>query len=492
MAVSIKTDINRTRRKVDLNSVVFGKVPPQAPELEEAILGGLMLEKQWLDDVLEILTDDDCFYVDAHQKIFAAIKLLHNQGKPFDLLAVTEELRRIGECEIVGGAYFLTQLLKKVTSTASVRHYALIVKEKAIKRSLIKMCGEILTRSYEEGEDVFDLVEDASKNIYKLENQYHSSKVSDAGEIGIGVVEDIEELRNSGVRFTGIPTGGSKLDKITNGWQPTDLIILAARPSVGKTAFALHTALAAISAGFPVLFFSFEMGKKTLLKRLLSTITGINYDKLRNPYDMTDDEFKALGIEAKWFKILAGKLFIIEASGLSAKEVRLISRQVKKKHNIGLIIADYIQLCKGDKSQNREAEVASISREFKGIAMELDLPFIALSQLNRESEKRGNGRPQNSDLRESGSLEQDADLTIFLTRAAKEDIEHDASLKDDAGLYIEKQRNGETGAIAYKFYKETQRWEEDKPDFQNIQQLDNPRAGMFTRLPYKDDDKTPF
>jgi replicative DNA helicase len=465
MAVSIKKDFGSTRsRKPDLTTLVYGKVPPQAPELEEAVLGASMLEKDTFAQVLEIIQSEECFYVDAHQKIYAAMRRLFDKGTPVDLLTITEELRKTNELEIVGGAYYLTRLTMSVLSSAHVEAHSRLVMEKFIQRELIRISGSIIGDAYEDSTDVFDLLDKAESGLYEITDKHLRKNFKSLQEVLVQTMSEIEENRKKTDDITGVPSGFSGLDRLTAGWQKTDLIILAARPSVGKTAFALNLAMnAAMNAGkqFPVAVFSLEMGAGQIVKRMLSCVSEVNMEAITRG-KMAEHEF--IQISQRMSKLAQAKIFIDDQAALNIFELRAKSRRLKQKHDIQMIIIDYLQLMQGsvDKGGNREQEISKISRDLKALAKELEVPIIALSQLNRSVETRKESKiPQLSDLRESGAIEQDADMVMFLYRPEYHGINNDAmgeTIEGETHIHIAKHRNGSTGMEKVRFIKEYQKF----------------------------------
>src|SRR5579862_1321327 len=399
----------RLRQTVDLNTMVYGKLPPQAKELEEAVLGAIMLEQSAFDNVAEILKPEH-FYVESHQLIFRAMQALTQKSQPIDILTVTEELRFSGSLEKIGGAYFVTRLTNAVVSAANIEAHSRIVLQKFIQRELIRISGEIIGDAYEDSTDVFDLLDDAESKLFEITNNHLRKNFDSIDTVLVKTIQRIEDLRNKNEDVTGVPTGFPSLDHITYGWQPTDLIVLAARPSVGKTAFALnlarHAALHPTKAT-PVVFFSLEMSAGQLVQRILSAESEIWLEKIARGR-LQEHEMKQL--YAKGIQRLAqAPIFIDDTAALNIFELRAKCRRLKNKHNVGLIIIDYLQLMSGtgdNRNGNREQEISKISRDLKGLAKELQVPIIALSQLSREVEKRkeGNKMPQLSDLRESGAI----------------------------------------------------------------------------------------
>lgn len=465
MAVNIKKDFGNARnRKPDLTSLVYGKVPPQAPELEEAVLGAIMLEKDKLAEVLEIIQSPDCFYVDANQKIYASIRSLFDKGMPVDLLTVTEELRRSNELDIVGGAYYLTRLTMSVVSSAHVEAHARIVMEKFIQRELIRISGQVIGDAYEDSTDVFDLLDKAESNLYEITDKYLRKNFKSLKEVLVQTVHEIEEAKNNKEDVTGVPTGYVALDRLTAGWQKNALIIVAARPAVGKTAFCLNLAMNAAmntSKPFPVAFFSLEMGAGELVKRMLSCVTEVSMDAITKGR-MQEHEF--VQMTQRMNKLAASQIFLDDQAALNIFELRAKARRLKQKYDIQMIIIDYLQLMQASINGvgNREQEISKISRDLKALAKELEIPIIALSQLNRSVESRKESKvPQLSDLRESGAIEQDADMVMFLYRPEYYGINNDEMgnpIEGETHIHIAKNRSGSTDTVKLRFIKEYQKF----------------------------------
>ena len=465
MAVNIKKEFGNTRsRKPDLTTLVYGKVPPQATELEEAVLGAIMLEKDKLAEVLEIIQSEDCFYVDAHQKIYAAVRSLFDKGMPVDLLTVTDELRKSNELEIIGGAYYLTRLTMSVVSSAHVEAHARIVMEKFIQRELIRISGNVISDAYEDSTDVFDLLDKAESNLYEITDKHLRKNFKSLKEVLVTTVRDIEEAKNKQEDVTGVPTGFKQLDKLTSGWQRNALIIVAARPAVGKTAFCLNLAMnAAMHTGkpYPVAFFSLEMGAGELVKRMLAATTEVSMDAITKGR-MQEHEF--VQMTQRMNKLATAQIFLDDQAALNIFELRAKARRLKQKHDIQLIIIDYLQLMQADinKGGNREQEISKISRDLKSLAKELEIPIIALSQLNRSVESRKESKvPQLSDLRESGAIEQDADMVMFLYRPEYYGINNDEMgnpIEGETHVHIAKNRSGTTDTVKVRFIKEYQKF----------------------------------
>jgi replicative DNA helicase len=466
MAVNIKKDFGTARtRKPDLTTLVYGKVPPQANDLEEAVLGAVMLEKEKLAEVLEIIQAPECFYVDAHQKIYAAIRRLFDKGMPVDLLTVTEELRKSNELEIVGGAYFLTRLTMSVLSSAHVESHARIVMEKFIQRELIRISGGIISDAYEDSTDVFDLLDKAESGLYEITDKHLRKNFKSLSSVLGETVKEIEEAKNKQEDVTGVPTGYKGLDRLTSGWQSNALIIVAARPSVGKTAFCLNLAMNAAmhtQKPFPVAFFSLEMGAGELVKRMLACVTEVSMDAITKGR-MQEHEF--VQMTQRMNKLSTAPIFIDDQAALNIFELRAKARRLKQRHDIQMIVIDYLQLMQADvnKGGNREQEISKISRDLKALAKELAIPIIALSQLNRSVETRSKESkvPQLSDLRESGAIEQDADMVMFLYRPEYYGINNDDMgnpIEGETHIHVAKNRNGALDTVKLRFIKEYQKF----------------------------------
>lgn len=471
------TNLNKdrkTRRKssLDLSSMVYGKVPPQARDLEEAVLGAIMLEKPAFDTVVEILKPE-CFYVDAHQRIFRAMQNLAQKSMPIDLLTVVEELRTKEELELVGGPYYVTKLTNAVVSSANVETHSRIILQKFIQRDLIRISGEVISDAYEDSVDVFDLLDEAESKLFEITNNHLRKNFDSIDTVLVKTIQRIEDMRSRQEDITGVPSGFPSLDRITYGWQPTDLVILAARPSVGKTAFALNLARnAALHATkpTPIAFFSLEMSAGQLVQRILSAESEIWLEKIARG-KMEEHEMQQLyrnGIQ----RLQNAPIFIDDTPALNIFELRAKCRRLKNKHNVSLIIIDYLQLMSGTgdkRSSNREQEISTISRNLKGLAKELGIPIIALSQLSREVEKRkeGDKMPQLSDLRESGAIEQDADMVMFLYRPEYYNItanEFGESNKGETHVRIAKHRNGSLETIKLRALLHIQKFAEMEND----------------------------
>lgn len=471
------TNLNKDRKQrrkssLDLGTMVYGKVPPQAKDLEEAVLGAIMLEKNAFDTVVEILKPE-CFYVEAHQRIYRAMQSLANKSQPIDILTVVEELRFKEELEMVGGPYYVTKLTNAVVSSANAEAHCRIILQKFIQRELIRISGEIIGDAYEDSTDVFDLLDDAETKLFEITNNHLRKNFDTLDSVLVKTIQRIEDLRHKNEDISGVPSGFQSLDRVTYGWQNTDLIILAARPAVGKTAFALNLARNAAMSPTkptPVALFSLEMSAGQLVQRILAAESEIWLEKIARG-KLEEHEMKQLyarGIQ----RLSQAPLFIDDTPALNIFELRAKCRRLKNKHNIGLIIIDYLQLMSGtgeNRNSNREQEISNISRNLKALAKELNVPIIALSQLSRAVETRsagkdGNKMPQLSDLRESGAIEQDSDMVMFLYRPEYYDITQNEMGESNRGetiVRIAKHRNGSLETIKLRALLHIQKFTED-------------------------------
>lgn len=440
----------------DLSTYVFGKIPPQARDLEQAILGAIMLDKDALSTVIDLLKSDS-FYLEAHQKIFNAIQRLFEKSQPIDILTVTEELKLMGELENIGGPYYVTELTNKVGSAAHVEHHARIIAQKYIQRELISISSKVIEDSYDDTVDVFELLDRAEQSLFSITDQNLSRGYASMSNLITKAIKEIEAAKDHDESLTGIPTGFVELDRTTGGWQKSDLVIIAARPGMGKTSFVLSLARnAAVDFKRPVAVFSLEMSNLQLVNRLISSETELPLEKLRRG---TLAAYEWQQLRTKIDKLVEAPIFIDDTPAINIFELRAKCRRLKMQHNIELIIIDYLQLMSGSsadgKHGNREQEISNISRNLKSIAKELNVPVIALSQLSRAVETRGGTkRPQLSDLRESGAIEQDADLVTFIYRPEYYDLNEDAegnSLRGIAEIIVAKHRNGPLKNIPLRF-----------------------------------------
>ncbi len=445
-----------TKSSIDQMNAQFGKIPPQAVEVEEAVLGALMLEREAFIGVADVLTEE-CFYKEEHREIFKVIKDLSMKDQPVDLLIVTQELKNRGLLEQVGGPLYITQLTSKVASAAHLEFHARIIAQKFIQRELIRSCTEIQTNAYDDTKDVDDLINEAESAIFRISEGNIKKETQPIKPILKEAVSLIEEASKRKDGLSGIPSGFSKVDRITSGWQKTDLIIIAARPAMGKTAFVLSMARnMAVDFKKPVAMFSLEMSSIQLVNRMIASESELGSDKIKKG-NLVGDEWDKLNKAIR--KLDEAPMFIDDTPALSIFELRAKCRRLKMQHDIGIVLVDYLQLMTAgsDMRGNREQEVSTISRSLKAIAKELDIPIIALSQLNRSVESREGKRPQLSDLRESGAIEQDADMVMFIHRPEYYQITEDDegnSLKNVAEIIIAKHRNGAVGDVRLSFRKE--------------------------------------
>ncbi len=446
---------NRTD-KSKVISLEKGKLQPQATDLEEAVLGAMMIDKKGIDDVIDLLSIDT-FYNQAHQYIFEAIEQLFKDGQPIDLLTVSARLKQSGKLDLAGGDFYLIGLTQKISSSAHIEFHARIILQKFIQRSLIRISSEIIEDCFDETTDVFDLLDKSEAKFYEVTQGNIKKSSETAQSLVIQAKKRIEEIANK-EGMSGIATGFAKLDELTSGWQPSDLVIIAARPGMGKTAFVLSMARnVAIDFQQPVALFSLEMSSVQLITRLISSETGLTSEKLRTG-KLEKHEWEQLNTKVK--DLEKAPLFIDDTPSLSIFDLRAKARRLASQHGIKLIIVDYLQLMtagNSGKGGNREQEISTISRNLKALAKELEIPVIALSQLSRAVETRtGSKRPLLSDLRESGAIEQDADIVSFIYRPEyykidEWDDENQSPTKDQAEFIVAKHRNGGLDNIRLKF-----------------------------------------
>jgi replicative DNA helicase len=446
-----------------------GRIPPQATDLEEVVLGALMLEKDAVNEVIDILSPE-AFYLDKHQKIFAAIKSLFGKSEPIDILTVTNELKQQGELEMVGGAYYISKLTNRVVSAANIEYHARIIMQKHIQRQLILISSDMIHEAFEDTTDVFDLLDKAENNLFQISENNLRRSYDSMQDLVSKAIKEIQNAKNADAKLRGVPSGYTKLDEITQGWQKSDLIILAARPSMGKTAFALNLARnAAVEFNKPIAFFSLEMSSVQLVTRLISTETSLTADKLRSG-ELAEYEWQQLN--TKVTPLTDAPIFIDDTPQLSIFELRAKCRRLKQQHDIQMVFIDYLQLmtAKGDRGLNREQEISTISRSLKSLAKELEIPVLALSQLSRSVEQRpGSKKPILSDLRESGAIEQDADMVMFIYRPEyyKDGVDAEDKPKGYTIIDIAKHRNGKLGEVELRFVGQYARFEELEQGFDN-------------------------
>jgi len=457
MAKTTKGDRSATKKEtnIDLLGLDMGKKPPQAVDIEEAVLGALMLEASALNDVLGILVPE-CFYKEAHRKIYAAIAALAMRHDPVDIFTVAEELKKEQALEEVGGPFYLSQLSNRIGAAAHIDYHSKILLQKFIQRELISISYEVQRDSFDDSISVDDLLDTAQQKLFMLSDR---NLRRDTQAVKIVLNQAMEELQAAQLRegsLSGVASGFTSLDRITLGWQPSDFIIVAGRPSMGKTAFVLSMARnMAVEHHIPVAFFSLEMSSIQLVKRLMVSETGLESDKIRGGRKMESWEWTQLNTRIN--DLSNAPLFIDDTPSLSIYEFRSKARRLVSVMGVKIIVIDYLQLMTGPPELRgmREQEVSAISRSLKAIAKELNVPIIALSQMNRSVETRGgNKRPQLSDLRESGAIEQDADLVLFIHRPEYYGIVQDEagnSLIGIAELIVAKHRNGAVGDVKLHF-----------------------------------------
>jgi replicative DNA helicase len=445
----------------------IGRIPPQAVDLEQVVLGAMMLEKTAVNDTIDILSENS-FYDPKHQYIYKAIRTLFAATSPVDLVTVTDRLSKSGELSAAGGAGYISQLTNRVGSTANVQYHARIIAEKFIKRELIRVSNEIIKDAFDDTVDVFELLNGAERNLFQIGDGNMSKQVDVMSNVVRNAIEEIEVARKNADGISGIPSGFVEIDQVTAGWQRSDMIVIAARPGMGKTAFVLSAARNTALQGFGVAIFSLEMSSVQLVKRLIAGESRINSEKLRKG-DLADHEFQQL--HSRIQKLAAAPVYIDDTAAISIFDFRAKCRRLKAQYDIQLVIIDYLQLMSakdGKNSGNREQEISMISRSIKEIAKELNIPIIALSQLSRSVEQRSDKKPILSDLRESGAIEQDADIVSFLYRPSYYKIlkyDDGTSTQGIGEFLIEKHRNGKTAAVRLRFEDEFARFSNlNEPD----------------------------
>jgi len=429
----------------------FARIPPHDISIEQAVIGAVILEHAAYEIANEIITSND-FYDINHQKIWSAIHDLKTKGGAVDLLIITEELTARNQIEQIGGAYYLTSLTMAVVSSAHIQTHAIILHEKYLLRELIRLSNEVIQKAYN-NDDVFEIFDIIEKRSTQLMQDIQDNNLQTTTEVIKTVNDELETIRNSDRKIHGINTGFIHLNKMTNGWQKGNLIILAARPSVGKSAFVSNLALnAASDPNNPtgVLVFSLEMENREIMIRMISSVSRVNMEKIKLATYTPEEWIKITDAENKIMKM---KIILQDKSQINIQQLRSIARKKVAKGEIGLIIIDYLQLMgmmRSDQNLIREQQISSITRNLKALAKELRVPIILLSQLSREVEKRGNPRPVLSDLRESGAIEQDADLVMFLTRENYQKCDNEEADDEDVLLIIAKNRNGKCVDLPFK------------------------------------------
>ena len=447
-----RSTLKKITRPQDLSGI--GKLPPQAIDLEEAILGALMLEKSPLNDVIDIIHQPEIFYKEAHQKIYAAIQDLFSSSESIDILTVTQKLKSNGDLDSVGGAYYISQLTNRIASAAHAESHARIVVQKYILREMIRISGKVIQNAYDETTDVFNLLDEAESELFKVTEGNIRKDYESMASLLFKAQSEIEIAMQKEDGINGIGSGFKELDKITSGWQKSDMIVVAARPGLGKTAFVLSMARnVAVDYKHPVAIFSLEMSSIQLVNRLISGEAEIPAEDIRRG-NFSKSEFEQFFERTK--SLSEAPIYIDDTPALSIFELRAKSRRLKQQHGVQLIIIDYLQLMSsGGKGGNREQEISNISRSIKEIAKELEIPIIALSQLSRSVETRGGDkRPMLSDLRDSGAIEQDADIVGFIYRPEYYQLTEwpDGSPCNNQGeIIIAKHRNGSLKDVRLKF-----------------------------------------
>ncbi|MFA5849319.1 MAG: replicative DNA helicase [Bacteroidales bacterium] len=451
-----KTD-NRQKAKseknIDILSLEMGKKPPQAIDIEEAVLGALMLEPNAISDIIDVI-NPECFYKESNRKIFTAIACLASKHAPVDIFTISEELKNVGDLETVGGTVYLSQLSMKIGAAAHIDYHAKILLQKYIQRELIGISYEVQRDSFDDNISVDDLLDTTQQKIFTLSDR---NMKRDTQAIQFVISQAIDDLQSTQLRedgLSGVPSGYTSIDRVTLGWQPSDLIIIAARPSVGKTAFVLTMARnMSVDHNVPVAFFSLEMSSLQLAKRLMISETGLEPDKIKGGKKLADYEWEQLN--SKLNQLVKAPLYIDDTPSLSIYEFRSKARRLVANAGVKMIVIDYLQLMTGPPELKgmREQEVSAISRSLKSIAKELNIPIIALSQLSRAVETRGGAkRPQLSDLRESGAIEQDADIVMFIHRPDYYGLtDENPELRGMTDIIIAKHRNGEVKDVQMRF-----------------------------------------
>ncbi len=422
----------------------LGRIPPQSIEAEQSVIGSMLIDKEVIPVVMEVLKPED-FYRPDHKEIYDVIIELFDRAQPIDLITVSERLKLHGKLELVGGLEYLTNIATEVPTTANVKHYAKIVEEKSLLRKLIRASSDIVELGFSASEEVSFILDKAEQNIFDILQKRSSQGFVPIKDVLVDTFNKLEELYNNKGHITGIPTGFSDLDFKTSGLHNSDLVLVAARPAMGKTAFALNLAQnAAVHSGVPVAVFSLEMSKEQLVNRMLCSEAMVDSNKMKTG-QLEDNDWqkvaRALG------PLSEAPIFIDDTPGISITEIRAKCRRLKLEHNLGLVVIDYLQLMQGSKSrgENRQQEISEISRSLKILAKEINIPVICLSQLSRAAETRTDHRPILSDLRESGAIEQDADIVMFLYR--DDYYNPDTEKKNIAEVILAKHRSGSTGTV---------------------------------------------
>ena len=434
------------------------KVPPQNIEAEQSILSAILIDNNTLPEVLEILSKKD-FYREVHQKIFSAMVDLFERSEPADLITVTNILKEQGQLESVGGATYLSELVDTIPMATNAAHYAKIIHEKATLRRLIERAASITSRCFEDRGDMEEILDFAERSIFDISEDKVKPAFHSLADILTDTYKAVEQAYENKVLVTGVPTGYHELDQLTSGFQPGDLVIIAGRPSMGKTALALNiTQNATAATGTPSAIFSLEMSKEQLSLRLLSSEARVDSSKMRGGFLKESDLARINRAAGSLYDL---PVFIDDSAAISALEIRAKARRMKMEKGLGFVIIDYLQLMRGPASaERRELEISEISRSLKALAKELHIPVVALSQLNRKVEDRSNKRPILSDLRESGAIEQDADVIMFIYRDEVYNTEPDNPNRGIAEVHLAKQRNGPIGTVKLTFLDHCTRFED--------------------------------
>lgn len=476
-----------------------GKLPPRDTDLEEVVLGACMLEKDAYMNVCELLVPDS-FYDPVNKKIFQAITSLGLNQKPIDMMTVTEQLRKDGTLEEVGGAIHIAELTAKVISSANLEFHAAIVAQKYLARRLITFAANVETKAYDESNDIEDLLQQTESELFDISQNQLKREVTQVDPVINLALEQIQNAANSESGLSGLQTGYKELDKITSGWQNSDLIIIAARPAMGKTAFVLSMAKnMAVDYNIPIAIFTLEMSNVQLIKRLISNVASLEGEKIKSGRLSTEEEDR---LNTRIRTVYGAPLYLDETPGLSISELRTKARRLVREKGVRLIMIDYLQLMNatGLKLGSREQEVSTISRSLKALAKELDIPIIALSQLNRSTESREDKRPVLSDLRESGAIEQDADIVCFIHRPeyytkATEDGEGN-NIKGLAYLIVAKHRSGAIGDVKLHFVSKYAKFENWQDGYNVMQETLNDSSlklgSKMNNFSVRDDNDVPF
>ena len=482
----------------------YGKVPPQAMDIEEAVLGSMMLNQNALNTIIDQLTPP-MFYKESHARIFSAIQRLFATSSPIDILTVTNELKKTGDLDIVGGPFYIASLTNRVSSAANIEFHTRILAEKFIQRELIRVSNNILTDAYKDSTDAIELLDKAAQEMFDIAESNFKKKVQDMPSLVREAVKNIENAKDHEDQLSGIPSGFVELDRITSGWQRSDLVIIAARPGMGKTAFVLSMARnMAVTYHKPIAIFSLEMSSIQLITRLISSESRIPNDKLKSGR-LDGHEWQQL--LDKITPITEAKMMIDDTPGLSVFELRAKARRFKQQYDIQCIVIDYLQLMTagGDAKGNREQEISTISRSLKNLAKELNIPVIALSQLNRGVETRtGSKKPQLADLRESGAIEQDADMVMFIYRPEYyhlDTFEDQTPTQGMAEIIIAKHRNGALADVRLRFISQFAQFDNIDSDAEDAFLMPNSNFDntmpfttktMQSKMNDDSDDESPF